>query len=140
MWLYGLVLRSSKSADRTARLRIRTRAGRWLVCHGSHLDNLDGTSQTTVVIEPATATETAPILADAYDLTPREREIVRLIARGLDTRAMANELQLSAHTVRDHVKAVLAKTDVSSRGELLARLFTEQYWPRHAQTVISVHD
>jgi hypothetical protein len=41
------------------------------------------------------------------------------------------ELHLSAHTVRDHVKAVFDKVGVSSRGELVAKLFAEHYAPLH---------
>lgn len=40
---------------------------------------------------------------------------------------MARALHLSQHTVRDHVKAVFAKTGVTSRGELAAKLHTDHY-------------
>ena len=78
-----------------------------------------------MVIEPATATEIAPIIVQAYDLTDREQQITRLIARGAGTAEIADRLYLSAHTVRDHVKAIFAKVGVSSRGELVARLFAD---------------
>jgi DNA-binding CsgD family transcriptional regulator len=39
------------------------------------------------------------------------------------------ELHLSPHTVRDHLKAIFAKVDVASRGELSAKLFAEHYAP-----------
>ena len=42
----------------------------------------------------------------------------------------------SAHTVRDHVKAIFAKVGVSSRGELVARLFADHYEPAHLQDVV----
>lgn len=35
------------------------------------------------------------------------------------------------HTVRDYVKAIFAKVGVSSRGELVAKLFAEHYAPLH---------
>ncbi|WP_231336327.1 helix-turn-helix transcriptional regulator [Actinomadura graeca] len=50
---------------------------------------------------------------------------------------MAAELVISPHTVRDHVKTVFAKTRVSSRGELVARLFAENYWPHRESPVTS---
>ncbi len=40
---------------------------------------------------------------------------------------MAAELFLSTHTVRDYVKSVFDKVGVSSRGELVAKLFAEHY-------------
>jgi DNA-binding NarL/FixJ family response regulator len=58
-------------------------------------------------------------------LTEREVEIVLLLARGLGTKDIAAELSLSAHTVRDHVKTIFDKAGVNSRGELVARVFSE---------------
>jgi DNA-binding NarL/FixJ family response regulator len=58
-------------------------------------------------------------------LTEREIEIVIMLARGFATKEIAAELSLSAYTVRDHVKSIFDKTGVNSRGELVARLFSE---------------
>jgi DNA-binding NarL/FixJ family response regulator len=49
------------------------------------------------------------------DLSARERQILRLVAEGLGNQAIADQLYLSLHTVRNHVKSVLAKLDVHSR-------------------------
>lgn len=51
-------------------------------------------------------------------LTPREREVMRLIARGYTYREVANELVLSVRTVESHVSAVLRKLQLSDRHEL----------------------
>jgi DNA-binding CsgD family transcriptional regulator len=133
----GTLMRArAVAADRDpgpARARMRSAAtGRWLVCHASCLRNSDGTpGDTALVIEPAQASEIAPLIAQAYALSPREREITELIARGFATAAIAEQLYLSPHTVRDYVKDVFGKVGVSSRGELVARLFAEHYAPTH---------
>ena len=102
------------------------------MCHGSCLRAADGSAETTaVVLEPAKVAEIAPIIVQAYDLSEREQQVTRLIARGFGTADIAGELFLSPHTVRDHVKAVFNKVEVSSRGELVAKLFAEHYWPEH---------
>lgn len=50
-------------------------------------------------------------------LTPREREVLRLLARGLDNQAIARALYLSPHTVRTHVGNILRKLEVHSRAD-----------------------
>lgn len=111
-----------------ARARQQSRSGRWLVIHGFLLrGSQDAARRTAVVIEPAKASEIAPIIVVAYDLGPREQQVTRFIARGLSTGQIAQQLCLSQHTVRDYVKSVFEKVGVSSRGELVARLFAEHY-------------
>ena len=116
-----------------ARARLRAGgAGRWLVCHASCLRDADGEiGNTALVIEPAKAAEIAPIIVQAYELSPREQEITELISQGFGTAEIAGRLHLSAHTVRDYVKAIFEKVGVSSRGELVAKLFAEHYAPIH---------
>ena len=75
-----------------------------------------------VTIEVSTPARAAEVFALAHGLTPREREVLGEVARGLDSRAIAERLFLSEHTVHDHVKAVLAKTCTSTRQALLARI------------------
>jgi DNA-binding NarL/FixJ family response regulator len=82
-----------------------------------------------VTIEPAKSSEIAPIIVEAYCLTPREQQITQAVARGLSNQEIAGELFLSSHTVRDHLKAVFAKVGVGSRGELVAKLFADHYGP-----------
>jgi DNA-binding NarL/FixJ family response regulator len=48
-------------------------------------------------------------------LTPREHEVLRLVARGLPNRLIARELALSEKTVKAHVSAILAKLGVADR-------------------------
>jgi DNA-binding CsgD family transcriptional regulator len=130
VWLLGTVFRATAvrrgRGDGTARARVRTRHGRWLVCHASCLaDAGGGRSTTAVVIDAANPADIAPIIVDAYDLTERERQVTGLVARGAGTGEIAERLFLSPHTVRDHLKAVFAKTGVSTRGELVARLYAD---------------
>jgi len=52
-------------------------------------------------------------------LSTREREVFRLVARGLSNSAVAAELVVSEATVKSHLSATLAKLGLSSRGELI---------------------
>lgn len=106
------------------RVRLRTVSGTWLVAHASPLA---GSGHVALVIEPAKASDIAPIVIEAYGLTAREVEVTRLIARGLSTDEIASTLFLSRHTIRDHLKAIFEKVGVGSRGELTSKLFAEHY-------------
>jgi DNA-binding CsgD family transcriptional regulator len=110
--------------------RVQTRDGRWLVLHASALRTRGGgPASTVVVVQPARLAEIAPILAEAYALTPREREIACALGRGASNAEIARELYLSQHTVRDHLKAIFTKVGVTTRGELAARLFADEQRP-----------
>ena len=63
----------------------------------------------------------APNAEQLDALTRREREVLGLLGKGKSTHEMARELQLSAGTVRLHVKHVLAKLGVSSRTQAALR-------------------
>jgi DNA-binding NarL/FixJ family response regulator len=65
----------------------------------------------------------ASLLVDAKDgerLTPREREILRLIADGLGNEQIGAQLFISPQTVRTHVGKAMAKLEVGSRTEAVA--------------------
>ncbi len=63
-----------------------------------------------------------PLLAAAYGLTPREREVISGVLGGLSIRQISARLQISGYTVQEHLKSVFAKLGVTSRGELAQRL------------------
>lgn len=62
------------------------------------------------------ARKARPAPGDAA-LSVREQEVLRLFSRGLSYREAAGILELSTHTVRDHVKAIYRKLSVHSRSE-----------------------
>jgi PAS domain S-box-containing protein len=53
-------------------------------------------------------------------LTPRERDVIRRVAQGANTRQIADELYLSPATVRTHVRNAMAKTRAHTRAQLVA--------------------
>ncbi len=59
--------------------------------------------------------------AGIHALTPREREIVELLADGLPNKLIARRLSVALPTVKNHVHSILDKWDVRSRGEAAAR-------------------
>ena len=65
-------------------------------------------------IEPA-------VNAPTESLTPRELEVLQLMARGLTNRQIARRLEISEHTVKFHAGAVLGKLNARSRAEAVAR-------------------
>jgi two-component system response regulator DesR len=55
------------------------------------------------------------------DLSPREREVLSLIARGATNKEIADDLFLSPHTVKDHTSSLYRKLDVRNRAEAVQR-------------------
>ena len=59
-----------------------------------------------------------PVPTRFQTLTDREREIATLVADGLDNQAIARQLYLSEGTIRNHISAILAKTNLANRTQL----------------------
>lgn len=71
-----------------------------------------------VLAPPAAAEPTAPI---PEPLTPRESEVLQLLAEGLPNKTIARRLDISEHTVKFHVNAILGKLNAQSRTEAVVR-------------------
>ncbi|SAL23261.1 response regulator protein [Caballeronia sordidicola] len=68
---------------------------------------------------PAKADENpAPDVRSSSVLTPRERDIVRIVARGASNKDIARELDLAESTVKIHVRNVLRKLNLTSRVQI----------------------
>jgi len=90
------------------------------------------------LISPAMAskllTEFATMIKRADDrpggqaarLTPRELEVLRLVARGLNNRDIARELFISENTVKNHVRNMLEKLQLHSRMEVVVYAVREK--------------
>jgi DNA-binding NarL/FixJ family response regulator len=65
----------------------------------------------------------APAATDALvePLTPRENEVLQLLAEGLTNRRVGERLGISEHTAKFHVNAILGKLGAQSRGEAIAQ-------------------
>ena len=70
-------------------------------------------------------------------VTPREREVLRLLAEGLTNRQIASRLVVSEHTVHRHVTNILRKLDVPSR--TAAAALAAQGRPARARLAVSGH-
>jgi DNA-binding NarL/FixJ family response regulator len=84
-------------------------------------DSLLSPSVTRRVIDRM-AQQPTPALADQAklaELTPREREVLELIARGLPNREIAAELVVEESTIRTHVKRILMKLGVRDRVQIV---------------------
>ncbi len=120
---------SQDPLDLAARCRAQTVSGSWLLLYGTRLSGgADG--HTAVIIQPAAASEVAPLVALAYGLSERECQVARLCIQGRSTKQMAQILAVSPYTVQDHLKSIFEKTGVRTRGELVGQVFLEHYVPR----------
>jgi DNA-binding CsgD family transcriptional regulator len=117
---------------------VKTPAGTWLVLYGGVLGDArsDGVA---VFIQRAHPTLVAPLLLKAYGLTPREQDVTQLMLRGATTIQAAQRLEISPHTVNDHLKSIFEKTGTRTRGELSATLFFGAHLPR-IQNLVPVGD
>jgi DNA-binding CsgD family transcriptional regulator len=62
-----------------------------------------------------------PPLAPDVGLTPRELDVLALLADGASNKAIARRLAISVHTVKFHIASLLDKLDAQGRGEAVAQ-------------------
>jgi DNA-binding CsgD family transcriptional regulator len=128
----GRALRTAEHEDapgEVALARVLSRGGQWMVLHGASLV-ADGARRVAVIVEPAHPARISPLLMAAYGLSEREQDVTRLVLRGDSTAQIAESLFISPHTVQQHLKSVFEKTGVSSRRDLVGKVFFSHYEPR----------
>ena len=73
-----------------------------------------------MTIQACSAPERLDLFARAFGLTPRQGELLRLAAAGVDTAAMAEAHNVTVYTVQDQFKQIFQTCGVHSRAALLA--------------------
>ena len=79
--------------------------------------------------------EDAPGRSNTEQLSPRELEILALVAKGLSNKEIANQLAISAGTVRIHLMHIYEKLHVRCRTEAAAKYFSNRPPNRHRGAV-----
>ncbi|WP_320939125.1 helix-turn-helix transcriptional regulator [Lysinibacillus capsici] len=80
--------------------------------------------QIALLINEAPSREMLNFLITAYNLTPREKEVVFEVIKGIPTKEIAYNLNSSTYTVQDHLKVIFQKVNVSNRNELVWKIFS----------------
>lgn len=104
--------------------RVHLGGGVWLTLRAARVD-ADGPTtdhDIAVTIETTSPSERRSLFARSHALSPRETELLDHLARGADTRTVAQELFMSEHTVQDHLKSIFAKSGAHNRRTLIARI------------------
>ncbi len=94
-----------------------------LVTDPDEADLLVDDSESARPVGGATASEAGALL------TPRELEVLRLMADGLGNKGIGAALGISSHTAKYHVASVLAKLDAQSRTEAVMKGLREGLLP-----------
>ncbi|MBP2324636.1 DNA-binding CsgD family transcriptional regulator [Kibdelosporangium banguiense] len=113
---------ASARASGTFQARVRGANGSWILIQASRLISDGDQDETVVTIKRPAGGELLGVLFAAYGLTARERDVCHEVIAGRSTSDIAARLDISAHTVQDHLKSVFGKVGVSSRGELVAKI------------------
>jgi len=110
--------RNEQDAQPDRLARIRTRSGRWISLTACPL----GGGRVAVILQPATGDQLLPAMAAWHGFTPRQLDVLRLLLEARPVKQIARRLNVSPHTVEDHLKVLYRKTETNSQQELLAAL------------------
>jgi LuxR family maltose regulon positive regulatory protein len=70
----------------------------------------------------ATASESSPFPKTLFDnLTEREKDVLRLLAKGLTNKQIANQMVVAPSTIKQHLKNIYRKLDEHTRTQAVAR-------------------
>lgn len=72
-------------------------------------------------VEPIAQVAQPQIVELEQPLTPRELEVLERVSRGLPSKLIARELEVSESTIKFHLSSIYAKLDVASRTEAVSR-------------------
>jgi DNA-binding NarL/FixJ family response regulator len=67
-----------------------------------------------------------PVGFDSVRMTPREREVIDLIAEGKSNKAIGKELHISTHTVKSHLRNIMDKLNLHSRLQIAVYVHEQQ--------------
>jgi DNA-binding CsgD family transcriptional regulator len=108
--------------DQPPEARIFVPGRSWMTVRAGRIGSPDSSVATiAVTIEPLRATERASLYSRIAGLTERETAVLNAIVTGNDTRHVAQQLNITEHTVQDHLKSIFAKTSTDSRRQLISR-------------------
>lgn len=117
-------------SDHTHAIAVRTAGVRCLLLRdvpATHLVSaLHAAVQGLVVLDVTLAAALFPVHPVATSsivnpLTPRETEVLQLVAAGLPNKTIADRLRISEHTVKFHINAIMGKLGAQSRTEAVVR-------------------
>ncbi len=106
VWIAGVQGVLFREADTDALVGTLVAAAQGLIVHHPALGRT-----------PVNREHTKRSSIDSIDLTPRERQVLDLIAEGLANKVIAGRLDISEHTVKFHINAILSKLGAQSRTE-----------------------
>ena len=114
----GYLLKDAEPSDIVAAIQAVRRGGVWLQTPGA-ASLLASLAQGT----PARSDQPPPVARENEGLTPRELEVVRLIARGYDNRQIADALVVSEATVKTHINNIFSKLGATDRSQVVVFAF-----------------
>ena len=103
--------------------RVHLAEGFWVTLRAARLGGVhaDGQERIAVTLEETSPLERLEVFLRCFALSPREAELMHLLATGGATRDLAQRLFVSEHTIQDHLKSIFAKTGSRNRTMLVSR-------------------
>jgi DNA-binding NarL/FixJ family response regulator len=108
----GFIMKDATLSDLAGTIRA--------VAAGSHVLPAEAAGTLFSQIASTAVAQGRPAALESVRMTPRERQVVNLIAEGLSNKEIATRLHIATHTVKSHVRNVMEKLALHTRLQIAA--------------------
>lgn len=127
---HALAMQTEAEASLVPQVSVQGRSGTWVTVQASRMASPAGeTGRTLVLLEPSRPRDIGKIQTAAFNLTPQEEAVVKLVFQGKSTQEIAQALFISAYTVQDHLSHIFDKVGVRSRKDLVNQIYLRNQLP-----------
>lgn len=117
-------IRSHKSADGSPLVTSYRSGRREYICRAYFMEPYNLCYVALLLERNCSDAEAIYDVSAQYNLTPREREVLKWLSMGMTSKEVAEQMNISPNTVKAFLRSIMIKMEVTTRSAIIAKIFT----------------